>query len=86
MDASHVTGGALGALAAIVTVGLLRHYGASSIDPTEATAAAGAAIGAGVAVAHAVWNIGLGPIINRVLHGPGKTQLVVVPPDVPPVA
>lgn len=70
MDASHVTGGTLGGLAAIIVVGLLRHFGVSSIDPTEAAAVAAAAMAGGVAVAHAVWNIGLGPIFSRIVHGP----------------
>lgn len=70
MDASHVTGGTLGGLVAVVVVGVLRHYGVSSIDPTEAVALGVAAAGAGVAFAHAVWNTGLGPIFSRIVHGP----------------
>lgn len=70
MDASHATGGTIGGLLAAAGVGLLRHYGVSSIDPTEATIAGVASVAGGVAVAHAVWNIGLGPIVARILHGP----------------
>lgn len=70
MQPSHITGAAIGGLLGIVGVGLLRHYGVSSIGQTEATAVGIGAVAAGVAIAHAVWNIGVGPIFRRIVHGP----------------
>lgn len=70
MTTTHATGGVLGGLLGIVGVGLLRHYHVSSIDETEATAVGVAAVAGGAALAHAVWNIGLGPIFRRIVHGP----------------
>lgn len=72
MQPAHITGAAIGGLLGIVGVGLLRHYGVSSIDQTEATAVGIGAVGAGIAVVHAVWNIGLGPIFRRIAHGPAE--------------
>ena len=74
MSSSHVTGGVLGGALGIVLVGLLRHYGISSIDQTEASAVGVGFAGAGVAVAHAVWNLGLFPIIHRIIHGPDPAK------------
>jgi hypothetical protein len=70
MTTTHATGGVIGGLLGIIGVGLLRHYHVSSIDDTEATAVGVAAAAGGVALAHAVWNIGLGPIFRRIAHGP----------------
>ena len=70
MKASHVTGGVIGGLLGVLAVGLAHHYGITSMSDTDAALVGGAAAAGGVAVAHAVWNIGLGPIFRRILHGP----------------
>lgn len=85
MQTPHVTGGVIGiALAALLT-GLLTHYNLSGMSATDATLIGGGGAALGVAVAHAFWNIGAGPIFSRILHGPPKPEPAPVPaPVVPP--
>ena len=83
MTTTHITGGVLGYLVGVILVGMLRHYGVSSIDPTEAAAVGGGFAAGGIAVVHAVWNIGVGPIVRRIVHGPSQPAAPTPPP--PPV-
>lgn len=80
MDASHATGAGLGTLAGALLVGLLHHFKVTSISDADAALIGAATAALGVGVAHAFWNIGVGPIIQRVIHGPSKQPAVIVPP------
>lgn len=70
MQPSHATGAAIGGLLGVLFVGLARHYHVAAPSDTDAAAIGAGAVGAGVAVVHAIWNIGLGPIFRRIVHGP----------------
>lgn len=85
MNASHVTGAGLGAAFGALLVGLLHHFNVTVLSDTDAALIGAAFVALGVGVAHAVWNVGLGPVLNRILHGPAKAApVVVVPPAQPP--
>ena len=73
MNASHVAGGAIGLALAAVVVALVRRYASTTFSDTDATLIGGAAVAIGVGIAHAVWQVGLGPIFSRILHGPSAT-------------
>lgn len=70
MRPSHVTGGVIGGLLGAAFAGLAHHYGLTSLSETDAALVGAGAVAAGVAAAHAIWNIGLGPIFARIAHGP----------------
>lgn len=68
MNASHVSGGGLGAVLGALAVALLKHYGISLSD-WDSSLIGSAALGAGVGVAHAVWRYGLVGIAKTILRG-----------------
>jgi hypothetical protein len=82
MDASHVTGAGLGALAGALLVGLLHHFHVTTISDADAALTGAAFAALGVGAAHAFWNIGVGPIFSRIVNGPAKPAVppVVIPP------
>lgn len=73
MKPSHVTGGAIGGLLGVLAVGLAHHFKITSMTDTDAALVGGAAVGAGVGIAHAVWNIGIAPLCKRLWRGPAPT-------------
>lgn len=82
MKPEHLTGAAIGAIIGTLFVGLAHHYGIHAITVTDGTMIGVGCVAAGVAAAHAVWTIGLGPIFSRIIHGPPPkpAQPTLVPP------
>lgn len=85
MKQEHLTGASVGAIIGVLFVGLAHHYGVHSITVTDGSLIGIGCAAAGVALAHAVWTIGLGPIFSRIVHGPAKPS-APAPPVPPPVA
>lgn len=79
MNASHVTGAALGAALGALLVGLLHHFKVTAISDADAALMGSAFVALGVGVAHAIWQVGLGPIFSRVVHGPAKPTILPPP-------
>lgn len=82
MDASHVSGAALGATLGAILAAALHRYHVTAVTDAEAALIGAAFVALGVGIAHALWTIGLGPIFSRIIHGPSRPQ--VAPPVTPP--
>lgn len=86
MNAPHVTGGTIGVALGALAVGLLKHYGVTTFSDADAALIGGAAGGLGVGVAHGLWNVGVAPIVSRLIHGPAKPAPPVIVPPTPPAS
>lgn len=85
MNASHVTGAGIGAVLGAILAAALDKYTGLTISTAEAALIGAAVAGLGVGVAHAVWNVGLGPIFRRIIHGPQSASPSPPPAPPPPV-
>lgn len=72
MNVNHVSGAAVGAVLGAILVACLHRYGIAAISDSQAALIGAGTAAAGVGVAHALWTVGLLPIIHRILHGPPK--------------
>ena len=86
MSTAHVSGAALGATLGAILAAALHRYHVTAITDAEAALIGAAMVALFVGVAHAVWNVGLGPILQRVMHGPPARQTPPPPPPPPPPA
>jgi hypothetical protein len=70
MNGAHVSGAGIGAVIGAILVSLFRRYSVAGITAAEAALIGAGCVAAGTGIAHAVWSIGLGPMCDRLLHGP----------------
>ena len=90
MNASHVTGGGLGALLGVVISALLSKYANYDVTVTDAALIGSSAVAAGVGLGHAVGKFGIKGLFSRLWSGepkpaPPVAKPAVVPPP-PPAA
>lgn len=76
MNASHVTGGGVGAVLASVAVGLLHRFTSLTVSAADAALLGSAALSAGVALGHGIGRYGLKGLVTRLWGGEPK----LVPP------
>lgn len=72
---THVAGGGLGAIVAVILAALDKKIGLHLTDGESASLALGL-VAVGVGVGHAfrtLYNLGIGPFLNHLAHG-GKTK------------
>lgn len=86
MGAVHVSGAAIGAALGAILAASLHRYHVTAVTDAEAALIGAAMVAACVGIAHALWNIGLGPIFDRILHGPAKPSPPPQTTPPPPVA
>lgn len=72
MNASHVTGAGLGALAAPIIAALLSKYAHYDITLTDASLIGSSALAAGVGLGHAIGKFGIKGLFSRVWKGDPK--------------
>lgn len=84
MNASHIAGGGLGALAGVILAALGAKIGLHLDDTTAAALGAGC-LSAGVALGHAIGEYGLAGIAAVIVHGRKTTAATLFPPA-PPAA
>ena len=80
MNATHVSGAAIGAALGAILAAALHRYHVTAITDAEAALIGAAMVALCTGLAHAFWNIGLGPIFSRIVHGPAKQQSAPPPP------
>jgi hypothetical protein len=85
VTAAHVSGATLGAALGAILAASLHRYHVTAVTDAEAALIGAAMVAVGTGAAHAVWNVGLGPLWARILHGPSPVRgvPVLVPPTVP---
>lgn len=83
MNASHIAGGGLGALAGVILAALGAKIGLHLDDTTAAALGAGC-LSAGVALGHAIGEYGLAGIAAVIVHGRAKTTAATLFPPAPP--
>ena len=83
MNASHVTGGGLGALLGVVISALLSKYANYDVTVTDAALIGSSAVAAGVGLGHAIGLYGIKGLFARLWSGEPKPAPAAKPPAVP---
>ena len=83
MTGAHIGGAGLGGIVGIVLASLGGRIGLQLTTADAASLGVGT-VGAGLAVAHALWETGLVPLVSRIVHGPKKSSPEAGPVVAPP--